>query len=401
MATVKLMYRKNSPLKNGSFPLVIRLSHLNNPVMHIRIKGLSVSDPGEWNDELARFTKKKEDYKIHNKVLTDIESEVDDILTKLVSNNTFSYQKFKNIYLGNVVSDLVFETFDQKIKDLISLKKFGTCDAYTSSMKALKKFTNNKGLIFSDIDFLFLTNFEKHLRLKGNCGNTISYKVRSLRALHYNYCNTADKPLPSAYRKFKVGRLATVTAKRSLTGDELKLFMEYDPTMKQEQLVKDIFIFSLLTRGMNIADMASLKPSNIIDGGSRIAYRRSKTGGLFSIAITQDMQNILNRINTKGKFLFPIIKPHHKNIRHSVWLFTRFMNSHLKTISSNLKIPKITTYWARHTFAQLCRDSGASIEIISKLLGHRDLKTTEIYLRSFSDEKLDDFAEDIFSNFKK
>lgn len=394
MATVRITFRKKK-LKDGSFPIVIRLQHLKQSTTFIRVQGLSITSENEWEMELSRFTRNKKEWKQLNKVITEIEEKIEGISAKLQAQNNFSYQKFRDVYFDNKVSNLVFETFDQKIKDLISLKKFGTCDAYTASMRALKKFTNKNRLAFSDIDFLFLSNFEKHLRLKGNSGNTISYKIRSLRALHYNYCNAADKPLPSAYRKFKVGRLATVTAKRSLTREELKAFMKYTPNTLQEQMSKDIFVFSLLTRGMNIADMAFLKPSNLIDG--RIEYRRAKTGGLFSVAITQDIQSILDRLTKGGEWLFPIILPHHKNSRHSIWLFTRFMNSHLKTISTKLEIPKITTYWARHTFAQLSLESGASVSLISASLGHADLKTTQIYLRGFENKELDNLSENIIN----
>ena len=59
MATVKLIYRKNKPMRDGSFPLALRLSHLNNPSIYIRIQGMSVSKPAEWHVELSRFTNKR------------------------------------------------------------------------------------------------------------------------------------------------------------------------------------------------------------------------------------------------------------------------------------------------------------------------------------------------------
>ncbi len=395
MATVKLVYRKNTPLKNGSFPVVIRLSQMNSNVTHIRVNGVVVNHPNEWNNELSRFTKAKKNYKKYNKVLTDIESKADDILSRLLAQNKFSYQRFKDLYLGNIVSDLVFDTFNSKIQELLKLGKYGTVDAYTASRNALKQFMNNDRLTFSDIDYRFLTSFEHHLRLKGNAGNTISYKIRSLRALHYNYCNTADISLPTAYRKFKVGRLSSVTVKRSLNQKELKRFLDYTPVSNGEDIAKETFIFSLLTRGMNVADIAFLKKTNLV--GNKIIYKRAKTSTIFTISITHKIQSIIDKYNGND-YLFPIINPDHKNTKYSIRLFTKQVNKYLQKIADKIEIPKITTYYARYTFSALARDNGIPIELISQALGHSDLKTTEIYMNSFSDDKLDNITETILAS---
>lgn len=397
MATVKLVYRKNSPLKDGSFPLVIRLSHLNNPVLYIRIKGLTVMNPNEWNEELSRFTKVKTDYKEHNKVLTEIESRVDSILSKLLSQNMFNYQRFKDMYLGNVVNDLVFESFKIRIDELLKLEKHGTVDAYTASMNAVKKFTKKRILVFSDIDYRFLTSFEHHLRVKGNSGNTISYKIRSLRALHYKYCNASNLPLPMAYKRFKVGRLSSVTVKRSLNRKELKGFMDFNPANNAERMSKDIFMFSLLARGINIADIAFLTVANIV--GNKIIYKRAKTGTVFVISITNEMQSIIDRYIGEHH-IFPIIKPHHKTTKYSIRLFTKNINKHLQAIADKINIPKLTTYYARYTYSAMARDNGISIELISQALGHGDIRTTKIYLNSFSNDKLDNITDILLSNIK-
>ena len=395
MATVKLIYQKNKPMSDGGFPIALRLSHLNNPSMYIRVQGLAVLKQNEWNEELSRFTKKRKDFKHYNIILSDIEYKADNILSSLLAQNSFSYQRFRDLYLGIVVSDLVFESFDNKIGELLNLKKYGNADAYTASRNAIKEFTKKRRLVFTDIDYRFLVSLEHHLRLKGNTGNTISYKIRPLRALHYKYCNEANKPLPVAYRRFKVGRLAEAATKRALDKNELKRFMDYFPANTGERIAKDIFMFSLLTRGMNIADIAFLKLTNLI--GNQIIYKRAKTGTVFTISITDEIQSIIDRYRGE-RYLFPIIKTNHKNTKYSIRLFTKYVNKHLQIIADKISIPKITTYYARYTFSAMARDIGISIELISQALGHGDLKTTEIYLNSFSNDKLDNITEKILSN---
>ena len=212
--------------------------------------------------------------------------------------------------------------------------------------------------------------------------------------MHYKYCNEANEPLPVAYRRFKVGRLSEPTLKRALDKNELKRFMNYIPVNKGEIIAKDIFMFSLLTRGINIADIAFLKVTNLV--GSKIIYKRAKTGTIFTISITNEIQTIINR-HKGDHYLFPIIKSHHKSSKYSIRLFTKYINKHLRLIADKTNIPKITTYYARYTFSAMARDIGVSIELISQALGHGDFKTTEIYLKSFSNHKLDRITEQILS----
>ena len=152
MATVKLIYRKNKQMQDGSYPIALRLSNLKQPSVYIRVQGMAIDNPNEWNKELSRFTRKKKDFKLYNKILSDIEYRADTILSSLLAQNIFSYQKFKDLYLGIVVSDLVIESFNNKIAELSSLKKFGNADAYTASRNAIKEFTKKKQLVFADID---------------------------------------------------------------------------------------------------------------------------------------------------------------------------------------------------------------------------------------------------------
>jgi integrase len=381
----------------GGYPIALRISHLNNPSVYIRIQGLKVMDPSEWNTELSRFNKKRRNYKKLNKILSEIEEKADNILSSLLAQNDFSYHKFKDLYIGKVVCDRVIEWFDKKIEELNSLKKYGNADAYTASRNAILEYTGNSRLIFSNIDYGFLTSFEHHLRLKGNSGNTISYKLRPLRALHYKYCNTANLSLPMSYKRFNIGRLSEATSKRALNKYELDRFIEYNPVNKGERMAKDIFMFSLLTRGTNIADIAFLNSTNII--GDKIIYKRSKTGTIFTITITHEINSIIDRY--KGAhYLFPIIQANHKNEKYSIRLFTKYVNKHLQKIADKLKIVKITTYYARYTYSAMARELGISIELISQALGHGDLKTTEIYLSSFSNDMLDDITNKIISNLK-
>lgn len=73
-----------------------------------------------------------------------------------------------------------------------------------------------------------------------------------------------------------------------------------------ECLARDVFMFSIYTRGMSFVDIAFLKKSDIFPGVIR--YRRQKTGQLLEIGINRQIQNLLERYgDTSGDYLFPLV----------------------------------------------------------------------------------------------
>ena len=67
------------------------------------------------------------------------------------------------------------------------------------------------------------------------------------------------------------------------------------------------------------------------------------------------------------------------------------INGELKVLASELEIEAdMTTYVARHSFASILKNYGVNVSLISEMLGHTDLKTTQIYLDSFENEQIDE-----------
>ena len=74
----------------------------------------------------------------------------------------------------------------------------------------------------------------------------------------------------------------------------------------------------------------------------------------------------------------------------------------MKRIANKLEIDKpVTTYYARHSFATVLKRSGAQIEMISELLGHSNVQTTENYLDSFENDQIQKQTDVLTSAFKK
>jgi integrase len=155
------------------------------------------------------------------------------------------------------------------------------------------------------------------------------------------------------------------------------------------------FLFCFHARGMAFIDLAFLKKNNIQDG--YIYYFRMKTGKPLSIKITSHMEQILKHFSPAVKdspYLFPIIHPEKGNERKQYETALTLQNRRLKMLGRMAGIAKIlTTHVARHTWATIARKKNVPLAVISECLGHRDERTTIIYLDSLETSVIDDASE--------
>lgn len=148
--------------------------------------------------------------------------------------------------------------------------------------------------------------------------------------------------------------------------------------------------------------------------GGLFSFIRSKTERAtrtdpkpITIYITEDMWEIIRRWRNPDQrpdsYLFPIMDSTLNPLARydTVPLFTKFINDRIGIIAHRLGISKkITTIVSRHSFSTQLKRSGASTEYIQEALGHKDKKTTENYLDSFSKEQKKQYAS-MLSAFKK
>ena len=107
--------------------------------------------------------------------------------------------------------------------------------------------------------------------------------------------------------------------------------------------------------------------------------------------------DILRYFQNDSPYLFPYMREG-DIAKYRISDVNRNINRRLKLIGDEIGIKQITMYSARHTFAELQYKSGVRIEIISQMLGHSDLKTTQTYLRSFTDDEVDNAASKVFDS---
>jgi len=202
----------------------------------------------------------------------------------------------------------------------------------------------------------------------GNNENTASKSLRSLRtfvnvSLRYGHIKT---------NPFKFITIKKVDGKRDfLNTEELhKLSQAYFTGKFIKTIEKEIlqyFLFSCYT-GLRYSDLKSLRTDSL-DGG-KIKINMHKTGYLVSIPLTQKAQQLLPERTTSHAE--PVFRIYCNKVTNRV----------LKQVGQRYEIPKkLTCHVARHTFATVSITLGIPIEVVSKLLGHTNLKTTQIYAK--------------------
>ena len=393
----KIILRKKL-LSNGESPLVVRVAHLKQQAKYYRIDNLTALS-SQWNEEACRFNSKKRNHKELNKLLTQKEDQIDDILSILSLQDNFTFENFQRLLIGNDVDYNIYNAFKKRIATLNKNKKFGNAMIYEANFKSFKKHFPSS-FTFKDISFNTLKSFEQFLIKEGNSGNTMSLKFRSVRALHYEWAKENNLNEPNhIYRRFNIKRLETKTKNRSMSNNDFKKLFEYIPQTTNESLVLDVYRLSFLFRGGNLQDLCLLTKANI--KGDRIVYRRSKTQNEFVVSISNEIQSLLNKYNTGSNYLLPIVPINTFNTKIPIKRFNRNVNQTLQRICKKIDIERITMYSARYFFVNAAMQTGATMQEVSNALGHSSIETTKIYISKLQDEKLDDITNTILDNINK
>lgn len=160
-----------------------------------------------------------------------------------------------------------------------------------------------------------------------------------------------------------------------LTALELNILTSYSFSNLKLERVKDLFVFCCYT-GLSYADLSKLTRGNFEEDNNGITWinlARTKTGNKSLIPVLPIAQSILTKyegIRTKSNSVLPIIS-------------NQNLNKYLKEVATIIGIDKIISmHLARHTFATtVTLERGIDITTVSRMLGHKNIKTTQIYAK--------------------
>lgn len=387
--------------KDGTYPVILRLSH-NRQTTAIPI-GISIPQK-DW-DEKKRLIRKSyagvSSVSWLNNQIKKAKTDAMDIILKLHESGglqSLSITSLKDRITQKETKDSFLHFAGQCVEELLQAHRIGTARSYKGLINVLKDYRKGRDLLFREVTYEFLAKFETHHKSKGNGANGLAVYMRTIRAIYNKAIKSgvADKDqYPFDDYKIKTAP----TEKRALDGELLKKIIQLDIPAEHPCFdTRNYFLASYMMYGMNFADMAYLEKSAVEHG--RVRYRRRKTGKLYDIRITPQLDKILAHYleqDPDSKFVFPILKRDSPALREKdiQWARKRY-NKKLKLVAALCGInSNLTSYVSRHSFATQAMLLNVPVTAISTMLGHSSLKTTEIYLKGLPADVLDDYNERI------
>lgn len=374
--------------KKGTYPVKIKVYFQGKPKYYPT--GICMSTKEELEEVLESKSKKNIEiqYIIHKEF-----NRISKNVNILVERGTFSFSNLNNM-LGKNIGGTLNEMISAKIKELENEEKFGTSAFYKGTLSLLKRYMKHDVPI-KEVTVEWLNGLEKFI-LKTANQTTVAMNMRNIRATmniakQVGVIRESDYPFGRGKYQIKEGS----GKKKALNKKQLKAIAEYSDGSMTTEFYRDLWLFIYFCNGLNVADLISLKFSDIQNG--EISFIRKKTKDRtrdvkrIYAAITPEMYSIINKWGNDPKksiYIFPFLKPgdsaweHEKKKKN----LTKLINKRMKMIGEKLNLGKITTYVARHTYATVLRNEGVPISIISPMLGHSSVTTTEIYLADLESE---------------
>lgn len=315
----------------------------------------------------------------------------------LKENPFIDFQSFETELIQSDGYKSPLALFETYAKTLRASKKNGNAEYYETAGRSFKKFCEH--FSFAAVTPEWLHKYERWMLDQGKSITTVGMYCIAMRTI-FNIARRKGK-IPSKLYPFGKGKYVIPTSKGrklALSEDQKNRVLEYRSLVPEVQKAVDFFIFSYYSYGMNFKDIALLKFKDIKD--DTILLDRAKTSSTernkkyieipmrdATWEVIKKWGNYDDRKNP-GAFVFNVLRDGltEQQIDERVHSFIKDTNENLKHLAEYLSIPKVTTYWARHTFATIAWKKGADLIFIQNALGHSDPKTTQRYLDSFDIE---------------
>ena len=294
----------------------------------------------------------------------------------------------------------LFYLLEQENKRRRAEEKISSANSYKEAGVSLKKLLKKNEIPMVDVTPALLYKYEKAALDHGLSTTTIGIYLRCVRYV-FNYCinNGYLERKLYPFGKQKPKYVMPKPNKRDMaieTADmdifkNARLKVSKNGKGKRDQFYLDLFLFSYYTFGMNVIDILLLRKGMLFNGFIDTARTKTKIHNVVNLKlpIRHEAQNIIDRYITKeSDFIFNVLKGDETEtqIKERSKAYTKRINRVLRSICEENGITKrVTTYTARHTAANQLLAAEVAIPMISQLLGHSDIKTTQNYLANLPD----------------
>ncbi len=379
-----LFYARKSMANNqGEYPIYMRIT-IAGERFEIGTKRFIL--PENWSAETGRMKGASSNARSVNTFLESLLSKAYTHQRQILNEGKeFTMTEFRSRWTGVPLEKPrmlmeVFEEHNQQMKALIGHEfSHHTFERYTTSKKHTEEFMKWKYKV-NDMDirklnYEFITSYEFWLKSLRKCDHNTAIKYLSNFKKIVNICIKNGWLDRNPFAGFKMTKREV--ERPFLVEEELNRIIEKTFLMPRMNQVRDIFIFCCYT-GLAYVDVEKLTREEIttgIDGEKWIWTSRQKTDTATRVPLLPPALEILDRYKDDPqclikKRLLPVLS-------------NQKMNTYLKEIADACKITKkMTFHTARHTFATtVTLSNGVPIETVGRMLGHKNLKTTQHYAR--------------------
>lgn len=382
---LKKIIRNGKTNQNGESTIYFRLT-INRKSSYLST-GCYIN-PNLWDVKLGKVKFKATSAKEINQLLSSLESKLTAHIYACIERNINATAAS---IIKNYKSD-IGESFNSIAHSFIeqysATNKIGTRDKVKSIVKKVNTFNGGNDTLLSEITYQYLLDYEKYCRtVLGNKDSTIANNMKFIRqvinrAIKLGKFEQVNNPF--AFYIIREPR----SARTFLTKSELTSIKNLDLTNnKNLSKCKDVFLFACYCGGLRISDVIMLEWSSVENKSISITTR--KTGQQISLPMNETAYNIINSyrgLNDKYVFNYVddaiIATRDYIEIDNIISRVTASYNKYLKRIGQLANITKnLSSHVARHTFATISLSKGIPIEVVQKILGHSNIRETQIYAK--------------------
>lgn len=333
--------------------------------------------PNEWNPAKEEA---KKNFAVNAKI-QGIKNQLNDLQYKLQKNPVqMSPAQVADLLLNKSQnSDELLQFFSDRMEIEKNRKVIaqGTYNHYKSCHKRLSEFIQikykKKDVPIDYVDIKFIESFEVFLTDKKLNRNSINNNYHKKLKTTLNAAIRENRIDKNPYNQFKIVQIHT--KREFLTEQELKLVINTDfSSNKSLDKVRDLFVFSCFT-GLRYSDTQSITNKDVIlsEKESYIYKSQDKTSEVVHIPLIPEAIDIIRKYETNERMITGNLLPKISNQK---------LNSYLKNVAELSGIDKLLTFHiSRHTFATYLINEGVPLEIVQKMLGHKNIRTTQIYAK--------------------
>lgn len=374
--------KKPKNYQKGPVPIYLRIT-VNS--RRVEMATGRECEPMRWNGGSGKVIGTNEAVKSVNTCLSQLEHKILNITGEFERiGSIISAESIKEALIGKkqkarMLMDVIGE-HNKRMESLVgheyahgTLKRYKVLNSHTLAF--LKAYIKSTDIDVQKIDFAFVTDYEFYLRSdRGMNNNSVVKHLKMFRKI-LTFCKNNGWLDTDPFANFK-GRYKKVD-KAILTESELEILRAKDFASERLDQVRDTFLFCCYT-GLAYSDVLKLRRDQInegIDGEKWVFTQRQKTNVASNIPLLPEAYRIIEKYeNHPHSLVKQVILPVPSNQK---------MNDYLKEIAVVCGINKIlTSHVARHTFATtVTLQNGVPIESVSKMLGHTNIRTTQIYAR--------------------